>query len=163
MRKFAQQVSRERAGETWDGAQLFVFKLGSAYTPSFSPSDGLIILDVPETEHAPADNDVASAAYMRFAPLAAAALKRDVFGHVMVVDCHRIVKEWPREAASRSLGPVAKPMSRVIQKLNPSSCTVAAFGMRSALALLKLVVHKNLPEGTERLVFAVCVCVCVCV
>ena len=87
-----------------------------------------------------------------YTQLAVDALEDDAFQHVMVLDCERIVKEWPRESASRNLGPVAKPVTRIMQKLNPSSCTLAAFGPRSVQALLKLVAHKALPETTERLI-----------
>ena len=84
------------------------------------------------------------------------ALEHDAFQHVMVLDCERILKEWPRESASRTLGPVAKPVTRVLTKLNPSACTLAAFGPRSVQTLLKLVAHKALPETTERLVLGHC-------
>ena len=102
------------------------------------------------------DEQGVPAACTYYAPLAVEALKDEAFQHVMVVDCERIVKDWPREAASRTLGPVAKPVTRVLQKLNPSACTLAAFGPRSVHTLLKLAAHKALPETTERLVLFGC-------
>ena len=77
------------------------------YTPEFTPSDCLIILHVSETDAAQtADSQTMPSSCVQYAPLAAEALKNEAFSTVMIVDAQRLVKEWPREAASRTLGPV---------------------------------------------------------
>ena len=156
--RYAAQMDRERTGETWDNALLYVLKMEVEFVPEFSPSDGVVIVHV---------GDDAAEGRLRmwqdlpysishYAPLAVELLKNEAFSHVMLIDGARISHEWPREAASRQLGPVAKPVTRVLQKLNPSACTLVAIGARNAEVLLKLVVHKALPESTKRLVFAEC-------
>ena len=60
-RKFAEQCSRERAGETWDNALLYAFRMEVDYAPEFSPRDGLLILHVCEVRRSTPANVCVSA------------------------------------------------------------------------------------------------------
>jgi hypothetical protein len=73
-------------------------------------------------------------------------------GSLYVLDYSSLIKEVVTENASPELGPISKPISRVIKNLNPNSIHFIgdSFG---ALVILKLLLFAGLCKKTESIVF----------
>jgi hypothetical protein len=135
--------------------RLLCVTRGDAYRPDFSPDNYVVAFYVPHdipkapcpslsctlvpaTESTlpgqePASRLDALPCVQQAARLADTALGPEGYGQfggglegVFVADCSLLMREWPREASSRGLGPVLKPVARLLTKLNPSGVSLFA-------------------------------------
>ena len=107
----------ERKGQLFSSdAKLFAVSNGE-YKTIYSPQSPLIILR----------GSGMGDAVKKWIPLSTRILEKGNRA-VYVLDIINLMKELPRENASTGLGPVLKPISRTLQKLNPRDATIVGLG-----------------------------------
>ena len=102
------------------------------YRPIHAPHRPLVVLL--HAAHGPNVSEI----IQPFVPVAAEALNDSPLDVVYFIDISAAMKELPAEGASQGLGPISKPLSRVLAKLNVQECTLVAsqLGCQAALGLL---------------------------
>eukprot|EP01060_Flectonema_neradi_P037768 TRINITY_DN7708_c0_g1_i1.p1 TRINITY_DN7708_c0_g1~~TRINITY_DN7708_c0_g1_i1.p1 ORF type:complete len:1144 (+),score=263.57 TRINITY_DN7708_c0_g1_i1:38-3469(+) len=112
----------ERKGQAFSSdAKLFVVSNGE-YKSVYSPQSPLIILR----------GSGVGDAVKKWIPLSKRVLEKGSRA-VYILDIVSLMKEQPRENSIMGLGPVLKPISRTLQKLNPKSATLVGLGSAGSI------------------------------
>eukprot|EP00960_Hanusia_phi_P011758 342708-Hanusia_phi.AAC.1 len=109
------------------------------YRPQFEPSETLIILHATEEPKKAESYDEYS----------------DELNEILGKRLCSTMKEWPRELASRSLGPVTKPVARLLQKLNATKITFLVCGNAASVTVMKIIANEVCRESISGVIFFV--------
>eukprot|EP00659_Diplonema_papillatum_P019251 gene19251-29650_t len=115
-------------------ARLFAVSRGP-YSETAQPENAVIILRT-----TPKGDPVS-----RWLPMARKLFAKGTHAALYILDITKLVKDIPKEKATVGPGPVLKPMSRVIQKLNPRNAIV--IGLSGATSLVAKLLRQEVLAG----------------